>query len=109
MSLSAKHSQPSTTDSPHISSYLRKKRLPTTLEELVKSGILKALPTDPFATDGKFLYRPQGTTYLLYSVGPDGKDDNGTPITNPNVPPARMKHQPFASSTGDIVLGMNVK
>ncbi len=35
--------------------------------------------TDPFS--GKpFVYRPQGATYILYSVGPNGIDDGGQPF-----------------------------
>jgi hypothetical protein len=50
---------------------------PATLDELVPR-YLKTLPSDPFS--GKpLIYRPQGTNWLLYSVGPDGVDDGGMP------------------------------
>ena len=50
-------------------------RLPARLEELVP-GYCKAVPADLF--DGKPLrYRTFGTGYVIYSVGPDGKDDGG--------------------------------
>ena len=49
------------------------------LDQLVPK-LLKAAPVDPFS--GKSLiYRPQGTNWLLYSVGTDGVDDGGVPGT----------------------------
>jgi hypothetical protein len=40
---------------------------------------LNAVLTDPF--DGQPLrYRNQGTGYVLYSIGPDLKDDGGKPM-----------------------------
>jgi hypothetical protein len=50
-------------------------RVPIRLDELVPSYLSK-VPPDPFS--GRPLsYRPQGTNWLLYSVGPDGVDDGG--------------------------------
>lgn len=37
-----------------------------------------ALPKDPFGHN-PLCYQPKGDGYLLYSVGPDGKDDRGVP------------------------------
>jgi hypothetical protein len=38
------------------------------------------LPEDPFS--GKpFVYRRKDSTYLLYSIGPDLKDDGGRQLT----------------------------
>ncbi len=48
---------------------------PTILQDL-SPKILPALPLDGFA-DAPFHYRRDGDGYLLYSVGPDGKDDGG--------------------------------
>jgi hypothetical protein len=64
---------------------------PNRLGDLVPQ-FLKALPRDPFGTNG-FVYRPQTNGFLLYSVGPDGKDDGGTPIA------ARGKSGDIPSST----------
>ena len=64
---------------------------PNRLTELVPQ-FLRALPRDPFGTNG-FIYRPQTNGFLLYSVGPDGKDDGGTPIA------ARGKSGDIPSST----------
>jgi hypothetical protein len=53
-------------------------RYPAGLSELTPS-YLNAVLTDPF--DGQPLrYRNQGTGYVLYSIGPDLKDDGGKPM-----------------------------
>lgn len=52
-------------------------RRPERLNQLVPE-YLPALPVDPFAdAGGTFGYRPDGPSPILYSVGPDGKDDRG--------------------------------
>jgi hypothetical protein len=52
---------------------------PTSLDELVLQ-YLDAVPVDPFS--GKnLIYRRLEEGYQLYSIGPDGKDDGGTPIS----------------------------
>jgi hypothetical protein len=50
-------------------------RLPPSLEQLVPK-YLQQVPTDPFSSRS-VIYRPQGTNWLLYSVGEDGVDDGG--------------------------------
>ena len=50
--------------------------VPDTLAELVRRGYLNALPSDPFG-DSSLVYRPVGQGFMLYSVGPDFKDDGG--------------------------------
>ena len=59
---------------------------PSSLDELVPD-LLTVLPIDPFAPDGRFIYRtfdpatdPFGRSYTLYSVGYDGNDDGGQVI-----------------------------
>jgi len=52
---------------------------PARLSDLVPR-YLSRVPTDPF-TGKELIYRPQGTNWLLYSVGEDGKDDGGTAVT----------------------------
>jgi hypothetical protein len=53
-----------------------KSKYPAQLSELAPN-YLEAVPVDPF--DGQPLrYRPQGAGYVLYSIGPDLKDDGGT-------------------------------
>ena len=52
---------------------------PAAMSELTPS-YFSAIPTDPF--DGQPLrYRQQGKGYLLYSIGPDLKDDGGMQMT----------------------------
>jgi hypothetical protein len=48
---------------------------PARLDELVPNYLSKVLP-DPF-TGQPLVYRPEGTNWLLYSVGSDGVDDGG--------------------------------
>lgn len=74
---------------------------PKRLSQL-KPAYLKNLPNDPFASLGEDVlwsaplhYTSQGDTFLLYSVGPDGRDDHGQPL---EVTPLD------AVPTGDIVL-----
>ena len=50
-------------------------RAPTSLEQLVPR-YLQRVPSDPFC-GRPMLYRPQGTNWLLYSVGEDGVDAGG--------------------------------
>jgi hypothetical protein len=79
---------------------------PTTLSSL-KPTFLTTLPTDPFTDGQPFKYVPQGTTYLLYSVGPDCVDDGGKPITNP-ANPKRPYLVTGADQKGDIVADVNL-
>jgi hypothetical protein len=63
---------------------LRHHQLPATLDELTP-GLLKAVPID--CMDGQPLrYRSRvDGTFLLYSVGEDGKDDGGDPSLGKGV------------------------
>jgi len=84
-------------------------RYPVTLAELAPA-YLKKLPNDPFAMQGTFGYAGKGSTYTLYSVGPDGKDDGGKPIEDPASNPTaspRARHLVRENSVGDIVAGIN--
>ncbi len=65
---------------------------PERLADLVP-GILPAVPADPFGS-GPLIYRRTDDGYQLYSVGPNGKDDGGTPW-DPRKP----------SQPGDLQLG----
>jgi len=54
---------------------LAKRRPPAELSQLVPR-FLATVPRDPF--DGQQLrYKPLPTGYVLYSIGPDGRDDGG--------------------------------
>jgi len=72
---------------------------------------LKALPSDPFANGAPVRYIKTGSSYILYSVGPDGSDDNGAPIDDPSLSThdvtGRLRHIVTATSKGDIVAGVN--
>ncbi|HEX8551612.1 MAG TPA: hypothetical protein VF681_08660 [Abditibacteriaceae bacterium] len=84
---------------------------PTRLDELM-SGYLKAVPADPFGGGEKLRYKRTANSYVLWSIGPDGKDDGGKPV------PARYRVKPSAwekprlpfieaDSNGDYVAGKN--
>lgn len=78
---------------------------PETLTQLTPD-YLKAVPADPFALSGPMRYKRRGANYVLYSLGPDGKDDGGRAIDNPGATTrARLFVEP--DSKGDIVPGVN--
>jgi len=82
---------------------------PSALTELTPA-YLQRLPDDPFALQGTFKYRLQGNTYTLYSIGPDGKDDGGTPIDDLKYAGAsnsRRRYLVLEDSRGDLVAGIN--
>jgi len=70
---------------------------------------LKAVPADPFAaTAGAPLrYRIAKNVPVLYSVGPDGRDDNGTPINDPAAT-GNKRRAVTKTSRGDVVAGVNI-
>lgn len=59
-----------------------KGKYPESLMELAPD-YLKEIPGDPLSADGKYVYKKDGDNILLYSIGPDLKDDNGTPRSSP--------------------------
>ena len=85
---------------------------PPTLAALAP-GYLQAVPADPFALSGPLLYKPLGTRYVLYSVGPDGKDDGGKAIFDRTIPAPTTaegrdrRRLVQENSQGDIVAGVN--
>lgn len=81
-------------------------KYPNGLTDLVPK-YLKKIPTDPFDTNNSpFCYKKTGEKYLLYSVGPDHKDDNGKPIDNIRNGKS-SRYIAIDDSTGDIVVGIN--
>lgn len=76
---------------------------PATLQALTPKYVT-SLPDDPFGLRGTFHYRPQGDVYLLYSVGPDGTDNGGTPMVGTANPGETMKRC-NPESIGDLVAG----
>lgn len=88
---------------------------PTSLAELTP-GYLTATPADPFAAlpNTPLRYRREGTEnqFVLYSVGPNGKDDGGKRIDNRRflkdlAPGEKRADFVLAGSDGDIIAGLN--
>jgi hypothetical protein len=52
---------------------------------------------DPFSND-MLVYRSAGTRYTLYSVGPNGKDDGGTPYTESRMRPGGAGDLPLKAT-----------
>lgn len=85
---------------------------PATLTALVPK-YLRAVPDDVFALSGPLHYKRAGQKYVLYSIGPDGKDDGGKAIWNAwEQPPTTVgagdpRYSVEENSVGDIVAGVN--
>ena len=61
-------------------------RWPDSLQQLIP-GLIERVPLDPY--DGALLrYRPLADGVVVYSVGPDGKDNGGNLLANPYAPGA---------------------
>lgn len=83
---------------------------PNTLIELTPR-YLHRVPGDPFALAGSLRYHRTGAQYILYSVGPNGNDDHGAPISNhpqPDAPPGASAWVQD-DSAGDVVAGVGVR
>ena len=82
---------------------------PATLAALVPA-YLPAIPADPFARAGSLKYILGREQYVLYSVGPDGKDDGGRPIKNFTFPSGSRAYVLLDAPAvqGDIVAGINI-
>lgn len=80
---------------------------PAALAQLVPAGGLSRVPDDPFALFGPLRYKQTKMGYVLYSVGPDGRDDNGKAINDPGKIGSARRYV-NDSSRGDIVAGVNV-
>lgn len=73
---------------------------------------LPQLPEDPFAAQGGYGYKLKGSAHVLYSVGPDDKDDGGTSIDDKTkitkqFPHSQARYFVQIESKGDIVAGIN--
>jgi hypothetical protein len=64
---------------------------------------LKTIHADPFGSGEALRYKKQGDSYLLWSIGPDTKDDGGKPIDNGK----KQRRLVRPESTGDFVFGVN--
>jgi len=71
------------------------RRPPERLEQLVPK-YLRRIPLDPFS-NRPLVYRPNGTNWFLYSVGPDRIDDHGAPLI-PSGPGTTEKGDLFYNS-----------
>ena len=74
--------------------FLQQGRFPRSLQNLERTGILQQLPED-YWREGGFVYRLRGNDYLLYSVGPDRRDDGGKQVDRNSL---------LAGAAGDLVL-----
>ncbi|MDO8682620.1 MAG: hypothetical protein Q7N50_03975 [Armatimonadota bacterium] len=95
--------------------HLEHGRYPAALAELT-SSYLKKIPNDPFALKKPLKYKQVGAKYVLYSIGPDAKDNGGKPIYDksqapgPGAPPSQQQ-RPYTmlpESKGDLVAGVNI-
>jgi hypothetical protein len=85
-------------------------RLPDSLDAVAAADCLRAVPADPFSSDGRapLCYRPSGAgRYVLYSVGPDGADDGGRPMRDEHAHNGARRTLPTPEGRGDIVAGVN--
>jgi predicted nucleic acid-binding protein len=89
---------------------------PKALDELAPA-FLDEVPDDPFGNGAALRYIAKEGRYILYSLGPDLKDDGGTPIPG-KVLRTRIYHNLLgkpkrtlvtAGPPGDIVAGVNVR
>lgn len=71
---------------------MEKGMYPADLKSLVDSGYLDDVPMDPYS-DGPLIYKCLGDEFLLYSVGPDFVDGEGTPgVDHEGQPKAWADH-----------------
>jgi len=86
--------------------WLERGEYPASLADLAPS-YLRKLPDDPFALKGTLRYKRTGRTYVLYSLGPDCRDDGGKRIdSRANARYGRQFSVEY-DSKGDIVAGIN--
>lgn len=78
---------------------------PIALAELAPA-LLQRLPRDPFAA-ASLRYRRAKNGYILYSIGPDGKNDGGKPIQDTQYAGKKRRYLVESDSRGDIVAGIN--
>lgn len=86
---------------------------PENLKALVPTYLHK-IPIDPYDGIAPLHYQLQGNKYLLWSIGPDGADNHGTPIINPyaggtsrSIPNRARYEVTSPDDKGDVVAGIN--
>lgn len=70
----------------------------------------RRIPADPFGAGEPMRYRKTPNGYLLYSIGPDGKDDGGKPVYSPKKTSKTNPRAPYlvdTDSRNDFVAGVN--
>ena len=80
--------------------------------DAIRANVPAIRLTDPFAAQGNLRYRRDGARYVLYSVGPDGRDDGGKPIYDKTKALSsdgsdRLRYITHFNSVGDVVAGVN--
>lgn len=80
---------------------------PPTLQTLVPH-YLRRVPLDPFSGLTPLRYRLEGEKYFLWSIGPDGVNNNARPIKNKERGGRAQYHSWSSNAKGDIVAGLNV-
>lgn len=83
--------------------------LPARLDDLCPA-YLSRVPKDPFSSGfvDPLRYQPTEYSFTLYSVGPDGGDNDGSAIDDPSRT-GKARHFVEADSRGDIVAGVNAR
>jgi hypothetical protein len=85
---------------------------PKNLKALMPTYLHK-IPIDPWDGIAPLHYQLQENKYLLWSIGPDGVDNHGTPIFDPNAGgtapsiPNNVRYEVSRGSAGDVVAGIN--
>ncbi|MEO7715429.1 MAG: hypothetical protein ABIY70_04465 [Capsulimonas sp.] len=85
---------------------LQHHQYPETLADLTPD-LLPAVPGDPFAFGKPVRYQKTANSYVLYSVGPDGVDDGGKAIQDPNRRNGPKRPVVEPQNKGDVVAGVN--
>jgi hypothetical protein len=71
-------------------------------------GYLKAVPADPYGSGELLRYFRRGASHVLYSIGPDGVDDQGRPALNAQyASQPRRRYYVEEPCRGDVVAGLN--
>jgi hypothetical protein len=82
---------------------LEKGAYPEQLSQLVPD-YMQAVPADGFGAGEPLHYKKQGASYLLWSVGPDKKDDGGKAVDRGTK---TGRYRVEEKSQGDIVFGIS--
>ena len=73
---------------------LKNRGEPVSLDEVVAAAGMKSVPLDPYS-DKPLQMKQVGTKTVIYSVGPDGKDDRG-----------EREYVPRENESGDLIYSL---